>query len=149
MKARNANLRPWPKGKSGNPKGRPKGRTLTEDIRAELAKAPPPEILRKYRGLAGDVLSSELLAVVVVRKALQGDFRYFKEIIDRMDGKTAQPIALKNEAPLTLNEFFCRMNEEAEARARARGRDGQGPAPESADGPKIIDHGPAESAEEA
>lgn len=60
-------------GQSGNPKGRPPERPLTASLREALD--------------ANDGELIETLARVAVDKAEGGDFRYFKEIMDRVDGK--------------------------------------------------------------
>jgi len=63
----------WKPGESGNPKGRPKSRPITSAIR---------ELLDQNDGEA-----IKALAKVGLKAALKGDFRYFKELTDRMDGK--------------------------------------------------------------
>jgi hypothetical protein len=63
-------------GTSGNPHGRPSGTSLTAIIRSELAK---PD--RKHGTKA------DKLIAVAERQAMRGDFRFFKELIDRNDGK--------------------------------------------------------------
>jgi hypothetical protein len=60
-------------GQSGNPKGRPTERPLTASLREALN--------------ADDGKLIETLAQVSIDKALSGDFRYFREIMDRVDGK--------------------------------------------------------------
>jgi len=70
----------WPKGVSGNPGGRPK-KTLTAALEAELELRP------------------ELLKALIqkgIKKALEGDFRYWKELYDRLDGKVPTPVDLTN-----------------------------------------------------
>jgi hypothetical protein len=82
------------KGKSGNPKGRPKkGQTLTEILRAALLEANEQGIL-KGRAL-GDVL---------MRLADAGDIDAIKYIYDRVDGKPTETQQITGEGggPLTL-----------------------------------------------
>jgi hypothetical protein len=70
------NLRPWPKGVSGNPAGRPKN-----DISVEIARAVfenNPEAI--YRGMA--------------RRLKKGDARVFKILADRAYGKVKENIEL-------------------------------------------------------
>jgi len=62
-------------GQSGNPKGRPTERPLTTALRDAL-DANDGELIRELVGVAID-------------RALAGEFRYFKEIIDRTDGKVS------------------------------------------------------------
>jgi len=59
-------------GQSGNPAGRPPG-PLTASIR---------DLLHKDDGKA-----IKALAAVAVQRALKGDFRFYKEVLDRTDGK--------------------------------------------------------------
>ena len=66
-------------GQSGNPKGRPKKRTLSEEIRDELQ--------------AGDNL--KVIAKELIRMGREGDLRAMSEIMDRTEGRPAQTI--KNE----------------------------------------------------
>ncbi len=60
-------------GQSGNPKGRPPERPLTALLRDTL-DANDGELIRS-------------IVLVAVERALAGDFRYFKEIMDRTEGK--------------------------------------------------------------
>ncbi len=72
------NLRPWKPGQSGNPAGRPKGRGLTDRLR---------KLLEEDNGRVADEL-----ILAAKQAALKGDFRFWKEIIDRMDGPIRQQI---------------------------------------------------------
>ena len=60
-------------GVSGNPKGRPPERPLTALLR-ETLDANDGELIRS-------------IVLVAVERAVAGDFRYFKEIMDRTEGK--------------------------------------------------------------
>ena len=62
-------------GECGNPKGRPKDRPLTDALR-EMLEA------NEGKGIAD-------LAAVGFRKAKAGDHRFWKEVMDRIDGKVA------------------------------------------------------------
>jgi hypothetical protein len=68
------NLKPWPKGVSGNPTGRP-----MNDISSEIARAifeNNPEAI--YRGLA--------------RRLAKGDARLFKMLADRAYGRVKEQV---------------------------------------------------------
>ena len=65
-------------GESGNPTGRPTERPLTVALRDALD--------------ANDGELVETLAQVAIDKAKGGDFRYFKEIMDRVDGKVTDKV---------------------------------------------------------
>ena len=63
------------KGQSGNPRGRPKTKTLTELVREVLE--------RDHNGR----LTLQVLAEVVVREAAKGKFPFVKEVWDRLEGQ--------------------------------------------------------------
>jgi hypothetical protein len=85
-------------GQSGNPNGRPSTKKFTDKIRQALEKND------------GEMLRA--MVNVACQRALKGDFRYFKEIIDRMDGKLTDHVAIETEQH--LHEFT--EHEEREAR---------------------------------
>jgi Family of unknown function (DUF5681) len=67
----------WTKGKSGNPGGRPKGKSVTAALRA-LAES-------EHNGRP----VAELLAEQLMKQALSGKFPFAKEVLERLDGKVA------------------------------------------------------------
>jgi hypothetical protein len=67
----------WEKGRSGNPGGRPKGKSITAALR-ELS-------LTEHNGKT----LVQLLAERLYKDALSGKFPQAKEIIERLDGKVA------------------------------------------------------------
>ena len=79
-----ANLKPFPKGVSGNPKGRPKSITLSEAYRHQLAQPVPKD--REGRTYA------EVIAALMCQRATQGDVAAAKEIADRVEGKARQAL---------------------------------------------------------
>jgi len=74
-----ANLRQFPPGVSGNPNGRPKGRTLLEAIRDHLAK--------------GGNLDASALAFV--KELKRGSAKHAKEILDREEGAPDQHLTIE------------------------------------------------------
>ena len=76
------NLKPFKKGQSGNPKGRPKKDKCI------------PEILRKITAEKGNggVTKLNLILNNVVNEAIKGDTWSIQFIADRMEGKPAQVI---------------------------------------------------------
>jgi hypothetical protein len=76
-----ANLKPFQKGQSGNPAGRPKAITLSEAIRAQLAQ--------KY---GADSTYAEEIARVLCAEAARGNVTAAREIADRTEGKPKQAI---------------------------------------------------------
>ena len=81
---RQANLKPFPKGVSGNPKGRPKSITLSEAYRHQLAQPVPND--PEGRTVA------EVIARLMCVRAAQGDVAAAKEICDRVEGKARQAL---------------------------------------------------------
>lgn len=75
------NLKPWPKGVSGNPGGRPR-RKVADVIRDYLGK----EIQDGIENL--DVfVDIGMKAAMGVKQNRTPDFKFWKEIVDRHDGK--------------------------------------------------------------
>ena len=70
-----ANLRPFKKGQSGNPAGRPKCTTLSEALRRALEA--PADRDRNGR------TNAEVLAVKLIDKARKGNVQAFAQIADR------------------------------------------------------------------
>lgn len=80
-----ANLKPMRKGDpSRNPKGRPKrGLCISEALRAILESKDPKD----------GKLIADKVAEVIVSGALKGDARMIEVLLDRTEGKVAQPIS--------------------------------------------------------
>ncbi len=92
------NLKPWPKGVSGNPSGRPRKTPLTDACRDVLAQAIPSDPTgRTY---------AEAIALTLAKKAVEGDIRAAQEIADRAEGKPRQSLEVEN---TTLGQAFKRM----------------------------------------
>lgn len=78
------NLKPWPKGVSGNPSGRPKGR----GIRARLREAVESELSSRPGVAIADAMVQRWIAI-----CLEGDFGVarlaLKDVTDQVDGQVA------------------------------------------------------------
>jgi len=74
----------WKPGQSGNPKGRPKKRTLSEELRDFIDQE-----MRDAEGNGKGITHRQALARVIVKQALSGKFPFVKEIFDRLEGKVA------------------------------------------------------------
>ncbi len=75
----------FPKGVSGNPRGRPKITVLSEAIKAQLAEALPGKSEATY---------AEMIAKALCKRALAGDVMAAKEIADRSEGKAKQALSI-------------------------------------------------------
>ncbi len=104
---RSQNLKPWPKGISGNPGGRPRKTPLTDVCRELLGKPVPND--RSGRTYA------EAIAERLAKKALAGDVRAAREIADRAEGKARQAMELTGQDGGPL-EFENMTDEQIERR---------------------------------
>jgi hypothetical protein len=94
-----ANLKPFQPGQSGNPAGRPKGQrdyaTIYREALQKIAAA---------RGVTPNEIE-ELIEQTGLDKALEGDYKFFQDIRDRIHGKPKQGIEHTGEGggPLQVN----------------------------------------------
>jgi uncharacterized membrane protein (UPF0182 family) len=84
-------LRPhWFKpGQSGNPGGRPKGTSLTDRLRALVEEG--------EKGKTADAICK-----AAVEAAKSGDFRFFQEILNRLDGKVPDKLASQGQVEVII-----------------------------------------------
>jgi hypothetical protein len=86
------NLTHWKKGQSGNPNGRPPGKSITTILKNLLEK----EIVLTKNPITGKKKEkqkiSEVIALTMVREAIKGKDKFIKEILDRTEGKVLQGI---------------------------------------------------------
>jgi hypothetical protein len=79
-------------GQSGNPGGRPKGRSLTDRLRAAVEQAE----------LSGRTLPrpiADLLIDAMLTRALKGDSAMIREVLDRIDGKVPLAVTAEHSGP--------------------------------------------------
>jgi|JI10StandDraft_1071094.scaffolds.fasta_scaffold29490_6 hypothetical protein len=87
VRPQNKNLKPpFKEGESGNPNGRPKGQRNYATIRAEAIKA-----IGLQNGKTPEQIEEMLLAKGI-SEALKGDYRYYKDELDRTHGQAKQPV---------------------------------------------------------
>jgi Family of unknown function (DUF5681) len=79
------NLKPWPKGVSGNPGGRPKTKQLTSELERLLEEEAPK---------ANGQTWATVIAEALLTKARKGDVRAIAELANRIEGRPAQAIAV-------------------------------------------------------
>jgi hypothetical protein len=87
----NANLKPWPKGISGNPGGRPKKKPITDELERLLAEKAPNAKGRTW---------AALIAEALLHRARKGDVRAVAELANRIEGKPFQTVSVGYENPL-------------------------------------------------
>lgn len=98
---------PWPKGVSGNPDGRPKGRkSFASAVRRALAK---------QHGEAGsEETRMDALAESAVLRAISGEAEFAKIVLDRTDPKPKQtPDITINNMPSDLSADYLRLVRES------------------------------------
>jgi hypothetical protein len=84
------NLKPWPKGVSGNPGGRPKKRLISDELERLLQQEAPD---------ASGKTCAAALAEVLLQQALKGDLRAIAEVANRVEGKPLQAVDLDVNSP--------------------------------------------------
>lgn len=93
-----ANLRPFQKGQSGNPKGRPKDAILTKEIRSQLN-----DVRDDGKTNAQAIVES------MIERAVKGDVRAADLIFNRIEGKPLQSVDLdlsvNTDWQMTLESF--------------------------------------------
>ncbi len=82
-----SNLKPWKKGQSGNPKGRPKKTDCLTSLLAEEIDKVDPEDKHKRTW-------RELIVIATMRLAIKGNAAALKEVWDRMDGKVKDEVEM-------------------------------------------------------
>jgi hypothetical protein len=109
-----ANLRPpWPKGTSGNPKGRPPTRSRAERLAEALDRIPGGDDRLRELAEAPDV--ARLVAEAWLAEILAGNFAAFKLYLDRVEG----PVGA---APPPRDDTIAEALERADRRRAERGR---------------------------
>lgn len=88
------NLKSFKAGQSGNPAGRPKG---VQNTKTRLAKllAYTSEVRNPATGLMEEMTVAEQMDLAIIRQARKGDTRAYNAIIDRIEGKPQQNLAVK------------------------------------------------------
>ncbi len=102
-----ANLKPWKPGQSGNPNGRPKTRTLSEELRARLKE--------QYPGRS-DATYGRMVAHKLVDLAIDGEIAAIREVFDRTEGKPKHVVDVNVEERKRemVEDAITRLIEEAQ-----------------------------------
>jgi hypothetical protein len=113
--ANEQNPKPFPKGVSGNPSGRPKKRPIS-DRYAEIAEMPLEESIRQALKLPKGAKYGHATALAQARSAIKGKTDAAREMREAIEGKATQRIELSD---TTMADAFDKMsNEELDAYAR-------------------------------
>jgi ribosomal protein L18E len=102
-----AGLKPFQKGQSGNPAGRPKTAILSNAIRKKLTEIDETDPQRRTY--------AEILVEQLVMKAKTGDVQALKEIADRTEGKARQSVSLTTDKHERYEREIETMIEAAES----------------------------------
>ncbi len=106
------NLKPWPKGVSGNPGGRPRRTALTEALRELLAAHVPGDPEGRTH--------AEAIAEALVKRAQRGDVQAAREVADRTEGRPRQAVAIETaDSVRGPGERLAELLERAQQRVRA------------------------------
>ncbi len=92
-----ANIKPWKKGESGNPSGRPKRRPITEAYML-LSKRKLPKKIREALGLSSAATWADGVAYGQMLNAAKGKHGNAQEIREAIEGKATQRIELSGAA---------------------------------------------------
>ena len=90
------NLRPWPKGVSGNPSGRPAKSLLQQRLEEELDK--PETVEPIVQAILASMQSPKGMAGVIERRNIQ----------ERVDGPIKQELAISGELSISLAEAIAK-----------------------------------------
>jgi hypothetical protein len=83
--AAQSNLKPWPKGVSGNPGGRPRKKLISSELE-RLLQEPSTDAPGKTW--------AAVIAEALLQQAAKGDIRAIGEIANRVEGKPLQAVDL-------------------------------------------------------
>jgi len=111
--------RPWPKGVSGNPGGRPRGRSITARLR---------ELLDADAGTGDGRTIAEEIARVLLEHAAAGDIKAVREVLDRTEGRP-RPAEPEGGQAMEARDIWDDICNEVDALAAAGEGEGPGGGP--------------------
>ncbi len=101
----NGNLKPFPPGQSGNPAGRPPGRSLSARLREIIEKDANP-------AKAGGKDIGQVLMQKLVELAIKGNVKAIAMVLERMDGAVPQVIEAEVSQSLDLTNLTDKQLEQ-------------------------------------
>ena len=84
--AAHSNLKPWPKGVSGNPGGRPRKKLVTSELE---------RLLQEQSTEPSGKTWATVIAEALLQQAAKGDVRAITELANRVEGKPLQSVDLE------------------------------------------------------
>ena len=99
MRGNPTSLKPWPKGVSGNPGGRPRKQPITEELQRLLLEDAPNHSGEKW---------ATVIAEALLQQASKGDVRAISELTNRIEGKPVQALNVSSDAMDGLAERLQR-----------------------------------------
>lgn len=84
------NLKPFEKGESGNPNGRPKGTRNRSTIAKQWLEV-SQKIKNPITGKEENLEQQDIMTLALIKKARNGDVSAYKELMDSAYGKIMQP----------------------------------------------------------
>jgi hypothetical protein len=91
MRDRKDNLKPFEKGKSGNPNGRPKGAKGRATI-ARYWLAIEQDLKNPITGQTENMSQEDLMTLALIKKAREGDVNAYKALMDSGYGAPVQQV---------------------------------------------------------
>jgi hypothetical protein len=89
------NSKPFPKGVSGNPNGRPKGLRNRSTIVREWLEA-TESMKNPITGQSEKLAQYDIITLALIQKARKGDVQAFKELMDSSFGKIPDKLLAEN-----------------------------------------------------
>lgn len=86
QKKREANLKPFKKGESGNPEGRPKGIRNRSTI-AKYWLETSQTLRNPITGVVEELSQGDIMTLALIKEARSGNVRAYKELMDSAFGK--------------------------------------------------------------
>ena len=106
-------LTPFKKGQSGNPNGRPKG-VLNSKTILERFLSIEKKMQNPLNNTIENLSIAELLTLKQIANAMNGDLSAYKEIIDRLEGKSQSKVDVTTDGKEIKGTVFQWGNEQIE-----------------------------------
>jgi len=98
------NLKPFKKGESGNPNGRPKGKRSRSTIVKEWLEV-SQKVKNPISGITEELEQQDIMTLALIKKAREGDVQAYRELMDSSYGKIESKIEYSGEMQAHINNF--------------------------------------------